>query len=215
MQGTNMSKLVVMNYHFELQKPILGNQSKSLMFCPLKRNKRCWHKQCVNLCLQLVWISYLDILTCELLFIKRCFELCNMDFDEYSLHNLLIGVILQLCQGKSKNWRIDVTRCFVDWHHLFVVYFVIDVIETYKEIAWWCPICFNDKPRPHPLFLWVKLKWPFFDEIWFSTSFIGQNQLRLILNILIFYFPNSKGKVLSNKNCHVTGITPMEERFVP
>jgi hypothetical protein len=46
---------------------------------------------------------------------------------------------MRFCLGISKNWRIDITRCFIDWHWLVVDYLVSDVIETWKELAHWCP----------------------------------------------------------------------------
>jgi hypothetical protein len=50
-------------------------------------------------------------------FQKRVFfELCVVDFDELNLLSLPIGIIMRFCLGISKNWRIDITRCFIDWH---------------------------------------------------------------------------------------------------
>jgi hypothetical protein len=49
----------------------------------------------------------------------------------------------------------------------------------------------------------------------FSTTPIGQNQLRLIMNTLTFDFLDLKNKVLFNKTNYSIGIIQMEEAFVP
>jgi hypothetical protein len=36
-------------------------------------------------------------------FIRGCFELCNVDFEEFSLRSLHTCVIILFCQGISKN----------------------------------------------------------------------------------------------------------------
>lgn len=61
-------------------------------------------------------------------------------------------------------------------HQPIVDYLMVDVIETYKKkLAQHCPTRANDKRRPHPLFLWAKLKWWFFNEVWFIIAPIGWN----------------------------------------
>jgi hypothetical protein len=50
----------------------------------------------------------------QFFFIKGCFELRNVDFDEFSLVSLPIGVVLRFCQGVSKNLWIDIIHCSVD-----------------------------------------------------------------------------------------------------
>jgi hypothetical protein len=62
-------------------------------------------------------------------FKKGCFELCVVDFDEFSLLSLPSSIILRFCLGISKIWRIYITHCFIDWHQLAVDYLVSDVIE--------------------------------------------------------------------------------------
>jgi hypothetical protein len=62
---------------------------------------------------------------------------------------------------------------------------------------------------PHPLFLWKHNH-----DVWFSTSLIGKNQLKLILDWLTFDFPFLKEKVLTNKTGKGVGITWMEEVLV-
>jgi len=64
----------------------------------------------------------LIIFACELLFIKGCFELCNVDFDEFSLVSLPTSVVLRYCPGVSKNLQIDIIYCFVDQFKLNVDY---------------------------------------------------------------------------------------------
>jgi hypothetical protein len=64
----------------------------------------------------------LVIFACKLLFIKGCFELCNVDFDEFSLVSLPTSVVLRYCQGVSKNLQIDIIHCFVDQFKLNVDY---------------------------------------------------------------------------------------------
>jgi hypothetical protein len=60
-------------------------------------------------------------------------------------------------------------------HQPTVDYLVFDVIEIYKAFVrqhssiW--PI---HKPKPHPLFLCLKLKWKAFDEVWFMSTPIGR-----------------------------------------
>jgi hypothetical protein len=61
----------------------------------------------------------------------------------------------------------------------------------------------------------LRFKWKKVDDIWFTTSLIGHNQLRLIVNHLTFDFPTLKEKVLSNKIGQGVSITHMEEVFVP
>jgi hypothetical protein len=64
-------------------------------------------------------------------FIKKGYsKLCVVDFDEFNLLSLPTNIIMRFCLGNSKNWGIDVTCCFVDWHRLAIDYLVSDVIET-------------------------------------------------------------------------------------
>jgi len=89
--------------------------------------------------------------------IKECFELRNVDFDEFSFVSLHIDVVLRFCQGVSKNWWIDITHSFVDWFRPDVDYQVVDVILNFNKLTYYCPTSwFVDKPEPHPLFLWSK-----------------------------------------------------------
>jgi len=64
----------------------------------------------------------LVIFACKLLFIKGCFELCNVDFDEFNLVSLPTSVVLRYCQGVSKNLQIDIIHCFVNQFKLNVDY---------------------------------------------------------------------------------------------
>jgi len=83
-----------------------------------------------------VLTSNLVIFACKFLFIKGCFKLCNVDFDEFSLVSLLTGVVLKFYQGVSKNLWINIIHCFVDQFKLDVDYPVVDVIETFKEFTY-------------------------------------------------------------------------------
>ncbi len=68
-------------------------------------------------------------------FIKECFELPYVDFDEFSLVSLFINVVLRFCLGVSKNWWIDIACCFLDWFRPDVDYLVVDVIINFKKIT--------------------------------------------------------------------------------
>ncbi len=48
------------------------------------------------------------------LFICNCFELQNVEFQEFVLVQLPTDLVLWFRQGVSKNQRINVTKCFVD-----------------------------------------------------------------------------------------------------
>jgi hypothetical protein len=80
MHSTPISKLPMMKWDFEFQQLVLINQLRSLKFCALKRSKRCCYNPCVNLHLQMAWISNLGIFPWKCFIIKGCFELCNVDF---------------------------------------------------------------------------------------------------------------------------------------
>jgi len=57
-----------------------------------------------------------------------------VDFEEFSILHLPISLVLRFCQRMSKNWWIDITRCFTN-RHLFVVnYLIHDVIDTFMEM---------------------------------------------------------------------------------
>ncbi len=132
------------------------------MCCLLKRSVECWCNQCVDLILRQAWTWYLHTFICNS-FIGGCFELCAVDFDEFILLSLPTSIVMRFCQGISKNWRMDITWCFVDWHCPAIVCLVSVVIDIYKELVHWCLIIWLvDKPRPHPLFLCPKLKWKAF-----------------------------------------------------
>jgi hypothetical protein len=47
-------------------------------------------------------------------FICGCFELQNVEFQEFVLVQLPTDLVLRFCQGVSKNKRINVTKCFVN-----------------------------------------------------------------------------------------------------
>jgi hypothetical protein len=51
-------------------------------------------------------------------------------FDEFSLLSLPNKFILRFCLGISKNWKIYITHCFINWHKLAVDYPISDVIDT-------------------------------------------------------------------------------------
>ncbi len=75
----------------------------------------------------------------RIVFIRGCFKLGAMDFDEFNLLFLPTGVVLRFCQGISKNWQIYITQCYVDRHIPTIDRLIFDVIETYKELACKCP----------------------------------------------------------------------------
>jgi hypothetical protein len=105
-----------------------------------------------------------------------CSTLRVVDFDEFSLLSLPIGIVLRFYQGISKNWRINIIQCFVDRHQHAVDYPMFYVIETYRKLAHWRLIVWPvDKPRPHLLFLHLKPKWKASNEVWFMSTPIGHN----------------------------------------
>jgi hypothetical protein len=77
---------------------------------------------------------------------------------------------------------------------------VSDVIETYKELAYWCltiwPI---DKLGLHLLFLRCKLKWKASNKLWFMYTPIGCNQFCLTVDKLFYDFLDLCEKILLNK----------------
>jgi hypothetical protein len=63
---------------------------------------------------------------------------------------------------------------------LVVDYPNADVIMTFKELIHHCPTSWPfDKPRPHLLILQFKPKWRFSNDVRFTTTPIGQNQIML------------------------------------
>ncbi len=100
----------------------------------------------------------------------------------------------------SKNWCIDVTRCLADWHSPSIDYPISNVIETYKEMVQHHPIWPFENLGPHLLFLRPKPRWKPKHDIWFTTTLVGYNQLKLIIDTLTSNFPSLEKNKLSNKN---------------
>jgi hypothetical protein len=97
----------------------------------------------------------------QFFFIQGCYELRNVDFEELSLMQLLAGMVLQLCQGVSKNWHIDIIKCFIDRLHHAINCPIENVIATFKELAkhrlaFWLV---DKVDLPTQLFLRAKPKW--------------------------------------------------------
>jgi len=63
--------------------------------------------------------------------------------------------------------------CSIDQHWTIVDCLMVDVTETCKKLAWHHPTWLDDKLRSHLLFLWVKPKWHFSNEVWFTIAPIG------------------------------------------
>lgn len=144
---------------------------------------------------------------------KGCTKLRKVEF---ALVSLAMGEVLRFYQGVSKNWCIDIMSCFVDHHRLVEDCLIDDVISTFKELAWHCPIDWlTNKPCFHPLFPCPRPKWKMMNEVWFTTSLVGWNQLWLIVDILTFDFLSFKDKVLFNKSERGMGITCMDKALVP
>jgi hypothetical protein len=78
----------------------------------------------------------------------------------------------------SKNWRIDITKCFVDQLHPAINYPIENVIATFKELAkHWLSFWLVDKvDLPTQLFLQAKPKWLRINNVWCMTSPIQHNQ---------------------------------------
>jgi F0F1-type ATP synthase membrane subunit a len=53
----------------------------------------------------------LSIFVFAIFFIHGCFELWNVEFEEFALVQLPTNLVLKFCHGNSKNWHINVTRC--------------------------------------------------------------------------------------------------------
>lgn len=53
------------------------------------------------------------------------------------------------------------------------------------------------------MFLHLKPKWRPFDEVWFTNTLMGQNQLPIIINKQTIVFLDLKYKVLSNLTFHL------------
>jgi hypothetical protein len=64
------------------------------------------------------------------------------------------------------------------------------------------------------MFLLIKPKWKYCDDAWFITTPMGQNQLRLIIDMLMLAFPHLKDKVTSSKTKRDVEIIRMEEALV-
>lgn len=86
------------------------------------------------------------------------------------------------------------------------IIFLWIVIATYKEFAQHPIVWPSGNSTPHPLFLCPNLNGRRIKDVWFTTSPIGHNLLRLIVEHLIFYFLALKEKNLSNKMERGVGI---------
>ncbi len=85
-------------------------------------------------------------------------------------------------------------RCFTNTHKPILDCPKLDVIDM--EMAKHHPF---GKFGPFPMFLCPKPKWELVDDVWFSTTLIGPNQLWLIVDKFTMVFPDLKDKVLFNK----------------
>jgi hypothetical protein len=174
----------------------------------------CFHKWFINPHLRMVLISGLCIFVFAISFIRCCSELQNAKFEEFVLVQLLTNLVMRFCQGVSKNKRINVTKCLVDPHPPTIDCPIPNVISTFKELTCWC-LTFWPKLGFHPLFLHPWRKWKKANDIYFTTSLVGCNQLPLIVNHLTFDLPVLKEKVLSNQIAQGVDITRVEVAFIP
>jgi hypothetical protein len=86
----------------------------------------------------------------QIFFIRGCFELHIVNFDEFNLLSLPTNIILRFCQGISKNWRIDTIQCFVDEYQC-----VVDC----------------------PCLMWLRFIRSLFVDIWLFGQFINQGHI--------------------------------------
>jgi hypothetical protein len=179
-----------------------------------KGHKMLWHEMCLPTS-PFGFNMRFSYFYMWIFFIRGCFKLHDMDFDELSLLFLLTNVVLRFCYGISKNYQIDITQCYGDWHIPTIDCPIFNVIETYKELACKCPSTWLvNKLGSHPLFLCCKVKWRPSDEVWFMTNLINHNKFHFIVDKLTIDFPNLHKKILSNKMGQSVGNTWMEEVVV-
>ncbi len=148
-------------------------------------------------------------------FIRRCFELCDVDFDEFNLLFLSIGIVPRICQGISKNQRVDIIQYSTYQHQFVVDCLVSNVIKIFKELTCQRPSQWlGEKLGPHPLLLCPKPQRKASNDVWFMTIPIGRHQLRLIVDKLTVDFFDFCDKMLLYKMDHGVEITRMEEALV-
>jgi hypothetical protein len=74
-------------------------------------------------------------------------------------------------------------------HKPIVDYLKLDVIDTFMEMAKHHPFDWPfSKFGPYPMFLCPKPKWRLGDDVWFSITLIGRNQLWLIVDKFTMIF---------------------------
>ncbi len=63
--STTTWKLLEMKQLFKCRQLVWATQPRNLAFCPLKKNKGCWHKRYVNLHFPIIWTWNMAIFACE------------------------------------------------------------------------------------------------------------------------------------------------------
>jgi hypothetical protein len=134
-----------------------------------------------------------------------------VDFDEFSLFFLRIGVLLKFL---SRHFQKLANRHNPMFYRLAQMYWQnpISYIKlVHRHPSTWL----IDKPGLHPLFLQLKAKWRPSNETWFMISPIGRNQPCLIMGKVTANFLDLHKKILSNKTSWGVGITKMDKVFLP
>ncbi len=118
----------------------------------------------------------------RIFFINGFSKLQKVDFEEFFLVSLPIGLILGSCQV-YKNWHIDVIRC---------LWITIDLLlstpwKMWLQLSrnwpcWHFILWLDNKLGPHPLFLHAKARREKNDDVWFTISPISCNQFQLIID---------------------------------
>jgi hypothetical protein len=94
------------------------------------------------------------------IFIRGCYELCNVDFEKIFFVGVPYWVGFEvLLKSVQELARIDVTKCLPYQHHPIMDYLIVDVIDTYKELVHQHLVWPVEISSFHPLFLHPKTKW--------------------------------------------------------
>lgn len=107
-------------------------------------------------------------------FIYDCSKLWKWNLKNLVWFSYLSVWYWSFVRGFPKNWRINVIKCFANWHWLVIDCPIPNFISTFKELACQCPIVWL-KSGFHPFFLCPWSKWKKVNDIWFTTYLIGHN----------------------------------------